>query len=59
MWHLTASKISNSLSFLNWIKNEKIFYGISELIQGYDKNSFHFKNERQTETLWATRCHIL
>ena len=48
MWHLTADKISVSLSFLNWIKNEMIFY-ISELmlatvIQGYDKKSFHFKN---------------
>ena len=25
MWHLTACKISLSLSFLNWIKNEMIF----------------------------------
>ena len=25
MWHLTACKISVSLSFLKWIKNEKIF----------------------------------
>ena len=44
MWHLTACKISVSLSFLNWIKNETIFYHISELmlatlqvIQRYDK----------------------
>ena len=51
MWHLTACKISVSLSFLNWIKNVMNFYRISELllptlIQRYDKNSFHFKNER-------------
>ena len=25
MWHLAAYKISISLSFLNWIKNEMIF----------------------------------
>ena len=45
MWHLTACQISVSLSFLNWIKNEMTFYGISELvlatfIQRYDKNYF-------------------
>ena len=54
MWHLTACKISVSLSFLNWAKNEMIFYRISEfmlatLIQRYDKKLFHFKNERLTE----------
>ena len=64
MWHLTACKISVNLMFLNWIKNEKIFYGISELmlatlIQKYDKKSFHFKNGRPTEILQAVRCHIL
>ena len=32
MWHLTACKISVCLSFLNWIKNEMIFYRISELM---------------------------
>ena len=32
MWHLTACKISVSLSFLNWIKNEMIFYRISKLM---------------------------
>ena len=48
MWHLRACKTSVSLSFLNWIKNEMIFfYHISELmlatlIQRYDKKSFHF-----------------
>ena len=47
MWHLTACKISVSLSFLNWIKNEIIFYRISELmlptlIQKYDKKSLNF-----------------
>ena len=51
MWHLTACKISSSLSFFNWIKNEMIVYCISELmlatlIQRYDKKSFCFKNER-------------
>ena len=64
MWHLTACKFSVSLSFLNWIKNEMIFYRISELmlatlIQRYDKNSFHFKNERLTEILQADKCRIL
>ena len=32
MWHLTACKISVSVLFLNWIKNEMIFYRIFELI---------------------------
>ena len=32
MWHLTACKISVSPSFLNWIKNEMIFYHTSELM---------------------------
>ena len=53
-----------SLSFLNWIKNEIIFYLISELMLAtlslrYDKKSFHFKNKRLTEILKAVRCHIL
>ena len=57
-------KISDSLSFLNWIENEMTFYRISELmlatlIQRYDKESFHFKNERLTEILQAFRCDIL
>ena len=47
MWHLTASKISVSPSFLNWIKNEMIFYRNSELmlptlIQQCNKKSFRF-----------------
>ena len=63
MWHVTACKISVSLSSLNWIKNEMIFI-VSELmlatlIQRYDKKSFHFKNERLTEILQAVMCHIL
>ena len=63
MWHLTASKISVSLSFVNWIKNEMIFYRISELmlatlIQRYDKKSFHFTNEALTEILLGVMCHI-
>ena len=55
-----------SLSFLNWIKTEMIFYCISKsvlatLIQSYDKKkkSFYLKNKRLTETLQAARCHIL
>ena len=57
-------QISDSLSFVNWIKNEMIFYLISELmlaalIQWYDKKSFHFKNKRLTEILQAVRCRIL
>ena len=32
MWHPTTYKISVSLSYLNWIKNEMIFYCISELM---------------------------
>ena len=32
MWHLTAYKTSVSLLFLNWIKNEIIFYSSSELM---------------------------
>ena len=32
MEHLRACKISVILSFLNWIKNEIIFYHISELM---------------------------
>ena len=47
MWHLTVCKISVSPWVLNWIKNEMIFYRISELmlptlIQRNDKKSFHF-----------------
>ena len=60
MWHLTACKISVSLSFLNWIKNEMIFYHISELmlatlIQRYDKViSF-----QEWETNWNfTGCQV-
>ena len=64
MWHLTACKISVSLSFLNGIKNAMIFLPISELmlatlIERYDKKSFHFKSKRLTEILQAVRCHIL
>ena len=61
-------KISVSLSFLNWIKTEMIFYRILELIlviliQKYDEKNIscliHLKNERLTEILQAVRCHIL
>ena len=66
MWHLTACKISASLSFLNWVKNEIIFYHISELmlatlILRYDKKKkkFQYKNDRLTEILQAVRWHIV
>ena len=54
--------------FLTWIKNEMIFYHISELmlptlVQRFDKKiiSFliHFKNESLNEILQAVRCHFL
>ena len=53
MWHLTACKISVSLSFLNWIKNEMISYRTSELmlatlIQRYDKKKIISFQERET-----------
>ena len=67
MWHLTACKISVSLSFLNWIKNEMIFFffffflRISELmlatlIERCDKNHFIFDpvQNRETRLLGAT-----
>ena len=67
MWHLTAYKISVSLSFLNWIRIEMTFYRISELILATliqrscddKKKAFHFKNERLNKSLQAVRCHIL
>ena len=46
MWHLTACKILVSLLVLNWIKNEIIFYCISELVLATSiqrhKKLFHF-----------------
>ena len=50
MWRLKACKISVGLLFLNWIKNEMIFYRISELmlatlIRGTIKNHFISKNK--------------
>ena len=47
IWHLWTCKISVSLSFLKWIKNEIIFYHISELMLAtfflrYNKNHFIF-----------------
>ena len=55
MWHLTACKISVSLWFLNWIKNEMIVYRIPELmlailIQAYDKNHIVFDPVQERET---------
>ena len=31
MWHLTACKISVSLSVLNWIKNEMTFFLVDQM----------------------------
>ena len=50
MWHPTACRISFSLLFLDWIKNEMIFYHISELmlaalIQRYDKKIISFQEQ--------------
>ena len=64
MWHLTACKISVSLSFLYWIKNEMIFYRTSELmlailIQRYGKNHFIFYPVQERETNWNfTGCQV-
>ena len=61
MWHLKACKISVSLSFFNWIKNEMIFDRISELIlakfiQRYNENHFISRTrEMIMEILWIKR----
>ena len=53
--------VSVSLSFLNWIKNEMIFYRISELmlailIQRYDKK---ISSVQERETNWNfTGCQV-
>ena len=64
MGHLTVTKISVSLSFLNWIQTEIIFYRISELvlptlIQRYDKKSFHFKNENNWNFTGCQMPHFM
>ena len=56
MCHLKASKISVSLSFLNWIKNEMIFYRAT-LSQRYDKKIISFQ-ERETLKLYRLSCAI-
>ena len=38
MWYLTACKISDSLSFLNWVKND--YLCLQTFMQRYDKNQF-------------------
>ena len=65
MWHLTACKISFSHSFLNWTRNEMIFfYRRSELmlptlIQRYNKNHFNFDPVQKRETNWNfTGCKM-
>ena len=67
MWHLTACKISVSLSFLNWIKKELIVYRISELIlatliQRYDKKKKKKKKNisfEEREIHWNfTSCQV-
>ena len=54
MWNLTACKISVSLLFLNWIKNEMIFYRtcisqliLATLIQRYDKKKKQKKKKQK------------
>ena len=44
MWYMTACKISVSHSFLNWIKNEMIFFHISELVLPTLKAPYSSKN---------------
>ena len=72
MWHLTACKISFSLSFFELDQKWNDFLSYlwnnvgninSEILYKKKKKekrkSFHFKNERLTEILLAVRCHIL
>ena len=40
MWHMTACKISVSLLFLNWIKNEMIFDPISDKVEEFQGREF-------------------
>ena len=47
MWQLTACKISVSLSFLTWIKNEIVFYHISELMLALWINFANINSEKQ------------
>ena len=60
MWHMTDCKISVSLPFLNWIKNEMIFDRIFELmlatlIQRYDQKILF----QEIETYWNfTGCQV-
>ena len=65
MWHLTAFKISISLSFFNLIKNEMIFYRISELmfatlIQRYNKKYFisGFYGIQNMHSVHKIHCHM-
>ena len=50
MWHLTACKFSVSFSFLNWIKNEMIFYRIPELMLATIIQRCHKKNHSISRT---------
>ena len=63
MWHLTACKISVSLSFLNEIKNEMSFYRINVAniysIKTIKKKSFCFDPVKKCETNWIfTGCQM-
>ena len=63
MWHLTACKISVSLSFLKW--NDFLSYlyvaNINSEIRKQKIISFltQIKTESLSEILQAVRCHIL
>ena len=63
MWNLIACKISVGMSFLNWVKNEMIFYCISELMLAIlkfrDMIKNHFKLIPYINLLnlsWIIKC---
>ena len=60
MWLLTACKISVSLWFLNWIKNEMIFYHISEQLLSYRKlNAFFLPLLSWSWPGWLSQMSLL
>ena len=66
MWNLITCKISVGMSFLNWIKNEMIFYCISELMLAIlkfrDMIKNHFKLIPYINLLnlsWIIKCLFL
>ena len=58
MWHLTDCKISVSLSFLKWIKNELItlFYRISELMLATLIQRYHIPYINLLNLSWIIKC---